>query len=161
MNQKRQRGLVGPLKVIQYVQVRTCLSAARQRLGNALKKIAAPLRRRQFKWLRNIRKNPSDAWRDLGQFGRIVAYPPTVVFQACGLREMAFDDLNEGEKRNRFVSFLTAPDDASEAHARGVLLHLHRDAGFPPAGSAPQHAHLSAAAPRSNARLAHRAKLPL
>src|SRR6266851_1715225 len=139
MNQKRQRGLVGPLKVIQYVQVRTCLSAARQRLGNALKKIAAPLRRRQFKWLRNIRKSPSDAWCDLSQFGRIVAYPPTVVFQACGLREMAFDDLNEGEKRNRFVSFVAVPDDASEAYARGVLCHLHCQAGFPHTRTAPQH----------------------
>src|SRR5713226_6428593 len=85
MNQKRHRGLVGPLKVIQYVQVRTCLSAARQRLGNALKKIAALLRGRQFNWLRDIRKNPSEAWSDLGQFGCIVAYPPTVDFQACGL----------------------------------------------------------------------------
>ena len=121
MNQKRQRGLVGPLKVIQYVQVRTCLSAARQRLGNALKKIAALLRRRQFKRLRNIRKNPSDAWRDLGQFGRIVAYPPTVVFQACRLRKMAFDELDPGQIGKRFVSFVTVPDDASEAHARGVL----------------------------------------
>src|SRR6266436_1341579 len=139
MNQKRQRGLVGPLKVIQYVQVRTCLSAARQRLGNALKKIAALLRGRQFNWLRDIRKNPSEAWSDLGQFGCIVAYPPTVVFQACGLREMAFDDLNEGEKRNRFVSFVAVPYDASEAHARGVLRHLHCEAGFPHAGSAPQH----------------------
>jgi hypothetical protein len=139
MNQKRQRGLVGSLKVIQYVQVRTCSSATRQSLRNALKKIAALLRRRQFKWLWDIRKNPSEAWSDLGQFGRIVAYPPTVVFQTRGVREMAFDDLNEGEKRNRFVSLVTVPDDASEAHARGVLRHLHCEAGFPHAGSAPQH----------------------
>src|SRR5260370_39911967 len=132
MNQKRQRGLVGPLKVIQYVQVRTCLSAARQRLGNALKEIPALLRRRQFKWLRDIRKNPSEAWSDLGQFGRIVAYPPTVGFQACGLREMAVDDLNEGEKRNRIVSFVAGTYDASEAHAPVGLLPLHSDAGYPP-----------------------------
>src|SRR2546428_14090119 len=115
MNQKRQRGLVGPLKVIQYVQVRTCSSATRQSLGNALKKIAALLRRRQFKRLWDIRKNPSEAWSDLGQFGRIVAYPPTVAFQACGLREMAFADPNEGGERHRFVPAVTVPADATQA----------------------------------------------
>src|SRR5216683_689955 len=111
MNQKRQRGLVSPLKVIQYVQIRTCLSRARQRLGNTLKKIAA---------LPNIRKNPSEAWSDLGQFGGIVAYPPTVVLQACRLREMSFDELDPRQIGKGFVSFVTVPDHASEAHARGV-----------------------------------------
>ena len=37
--------------------------------------IAPLLRRRKFHRFRNIRKNSPQAWRDLGQFGRIVPHP--------------------------------------------------------------------------------------
>jgi hypothetical protein len=44
-----------------------------------LKEEAALLRRRQFPWLRDIRKNSSKAWRELGWFGRIVPHPSTEI----------------------------------------------------------------------------------
>src|SRR6266851_3438407 len=139
MNQKCQRGFVGPMKVLKYVQLRTCLSRAPRRVGNTLEKIAALLRQRQFQWLRNIRKNSPEAWSDLGQFGRVVSHPPTEIIQARRLSEVAFNDLREQEKRKRFVPFVTMPDQVSEANARSVLRHLHRQAGFTHPESARQH----------------------
>src|ERR1700746_1167675 len=117
MNQERERGFVGPIKVLNYVQMRTCLSRAPYRVGNALEKITALLRRRQFQWLWNIRKTPPKAWCDLDQFSRIFLYQPTEIIQARRLREVAFNDLRGGEKWKRFVSFVTVPDQVSEAKA--------------------------------------------
>src|SRR5260370_40687659 len=102
-----------------------------------MEKIAALLRRRQFKWLRNIRTNSSKTWRELGQFSRVVPHPPTEIIQACRLRQIAFNDLGEGEIGKRFVSFVAVPDEASEANARRVLRHLDRQAGPAHGGSAP------------------------
>src|SRR5580704_10415969 len=130
MNQERQRGFVGPMKVLNYVQLRTCLRRAPDRVGNALEKMTALLRRRQFEWLRNIRKNSPKAWCDLGQFSVIFPYPPTEIIQARRLSEVAFNDLREREKGKRFVSFVTVPDQVSEANARCVLRHLHRQAAL-------------------------------
>src|SRR5258705_392975 len=97
MIQERQRGFVGPMKVLEYVQIRTCLSRAPQRLRNALDKIAALLCWGQFRWLRNIRENSSKPWSDLGQFGRIFSHPSTEIIEARGLCQIAFNDFNEGE----------------------------------------------------------------
>ena len=136
---------------------RTCASRARQRLENALEKIAALLRRRQFQWLRNIRKNSPKAWSDLGQFSRIVAHPPAEIIQARRLRQIAFDDLGERQIGKRFVSFVAVPDghrkpmrDAYSAIsiARRVL---------PTPGSAPQHDQRAVAAQRTIDRRANRA----
>src|SRR4029077_19875219 len=139
MNQERQRGFVGPMKVLNYVQLRTCLSRAPHRVGNALEKMTELLRRRQFQWLRNIRKGSPKAWCDLGQFSRIFSYPPTEIIQARRLSEVAFNDLCEREKGKRFVSFVAVPDLALEANARCVLPHPHPNRVFPPPGSARQH----------------------
>src|SRR6202035_5641336 len=130
MNQERERGFVGPMKVLNYVQLRTCLSRAPDRVGNALEKMTALLRQRQFQWLRNIPKNSPKAWCDLGQFSRIFPHPPTEIIKARRLSEVAFNDLREREKGKLFVSFVAVPDQASEANARCVLRHLHRQPGF-------------------------------
>src|ERR1700730_123293 len=106
MDQERQRGLVGPLKVRKDIQWRTGLSCAPQFVGNALEKIAAFLRGRQIQWLRNILKNSPKAWNDLSQFGRVVPHPPTEIIEARRLSEVAFNYLREREKRKRFVSFV-------------------------------------------------------
>src|ERR1700756_1208313 len=103
MNQERQRGFVGPMQVLNYVQLRTCLSRAPHRVGNALEKITALLRPRQIQWLRNIGKNSPEARSDLGQFGRVVPHPPTVVIQTRGLSQTALNNLGEGEIGDRFV----------------------------------------------------------
>src|SRR5882757_8062541 len=44
MNQKRQRGFVGPMKVLNDIHLWPCLSSAGHGVGNALEKIAALLR---------------------------------------------------------------------------------------------------------------------
>jgi len=85
------------------------------------------MRRRQLHRLRNIRKNSPKAWSYLGEFGRIFTHPPSVIIQTRRLRQITFDDLGEGEKGNGFVSFVAVPDGASEADARRVLRHLHRE----------------------------------
>src|SRR6266404_8046539 len=139
MDQERQRGLVGPLKVLKDIQLRTGLSCAPQFVGNALEEMAAFLRRRQIRWFRNIRKNSPKAWNDLGKFRRIVPYPPTEIIEARRLSEAAFNDLHEGEKGKRFVSFVAVPDQVSEANPRCILRHLHRQPGFTHPGSARQH----------------------
>src|SRR5260370_27567265 len=128
MNQKCQRGFVGPMKVLKYVQLRMFFTRAPRRVGNTLEKIAALLRQRQFQWLRNIRKNSPEGWSDLDQFGRVVSHPPTEIIQARRLSEVAFNDLREREKGKRFVSFVTVPDQVSEANAPTVLRHLHPQA---------------------------------
>src|SRR5271155_3394752 len=139
MNQERQCGFVGPMKVLNYVQVRTGSSRATHRVGNALEKMTTLLRRRQFQWLRNIGENSPKAWCDLGQFSRIFPHPPTEIVKARRLSEVAFNDLREREKGNQFVSFVTMPDQVSEADARCVLRHLHRETALAYAGSASQH----------------------
>jgi hypothetical protein len=100
MDQERQRGLVGPLKVLKDIQLRTGLSCAPQFVGNALEEMPAFLRGRQIQWLRNILKNSPKAWNDLGQFGRVVPYPPTEIIEARRLSDAAFYDLCEREKGN-------------------------------------------------------------
>src|ERR1700693_4490629 len=100
MDQKRQRRLIGPLKVIQDEQVRTRLGRAPQRLGNALKKIAALLRRWQYHGWRNIRKYSSQAGCDLGEFARIFPHLATEIIETRGLRQAALKDLGEREIRN-------------------------------------------------------------
>src|SRR5258708_27779316 len=97
MNQKRQRGFVGPMNVLNYIKQGTRLRRAPHRVGNALEKITALLRRRQFLWLRNIRKNSPEARSDLGQFGCVVPHPSTEIIQARRLSEVAFNDLGERE----------------------------------------------------------------
>src|ERR1700751_3280080 len=97
MNQERQRGFVGPMQVLNYVQLRTCLSHTPHRVGYALEEIAALLRPRQFQWLRNIRKNSPEARCDLGQFSRVFPHPPTVVIQTRGLSQTALNNLCAGE----------------------------------------------------------------
>src|SRR5258708_35422801 len=141
MNQKRQRRFVGPMKVLNYVQLRTCLSRTPDRVGNALEKMTSLLHRRQFHWLLNIRKNSPEAWRDQSQFGRICSHAQTEIIQARRLSEIAFNDLREGEKGKRFVSFVAVTDQASEADARCVLRRLHRQPRFTHPRSTSQHNH--------------------
>src|SRR5258708_3542040 len=139
MNQKRQRGFIGPMKVLEYQHIRTCAGRIRQSLRNALEKIAAFLRRRQFQWLRNIGKGASKAWRDLGKFGRIFSHPSAEIVATRRLRQTAFKDLDEGEKGKWFVSFVAVSDQAFEADARRVFRNLHRQAALAHAGSTTQH----------------------
>src|SRR5438045_797403 len=139
MNQERQRGFVGPMKVLNYVQLRTYLSRTPYRVGNALEKMTAFLRRRQFQWLRNIRKNSPKAWRDLGQFRRIFPDPSTEIIVVRRLSEAVFNDLGDGQKGEPFISFIAVPDRVSKANAGCVLRHLDRQAGFTYPGSARQH----------------------
>ena len=127
------------MQVLKYVHLRTCSRPAPHSVGNALEEIATPLRRRQFQWLRYIRINSAQAWSDLGQFGRVVSHPPAVIIQARRLGEAAFDDLREWEKGNPLVSFVTVSDQVSEAGARRVLRHLHRQAALAHARSAREH----------------------
>src|ERR1700692_3580955 len=101
--------------------------------------MAALLLRRQFQRLRNIWKNSSKAWSDLGQFGRNCPHLPAEIVPARGLRQTTFKDLGEGEKWKWFVSFVTVPDQVSEASARCVLRHLHRQPGLAHAWSAGHH----------------------
>src|SRR5260221_11801792 len=97
MNQQRQCGFVGPMKVLKNVKVRTRLSGSPQRLREALEQIAALLRRRQFERLRNIWKNAPKAWRDPGQFGSIAPHLLAILIQARRLRETAFKDPRQTE----------------------------------------------------------------
>src|SRR5579862_2682888 len=126
MNQKRERRFVSPLKILEDSQLRSALRPACQRLREALEKIAALLRGRQFHWLRNIRKNPPKARRHLCQLGRVFSQHPTEIISPRRLREHAFNDLDEGQKWKRFVSFVAVPYRASEANPPGVVRHLLR-----------------------------------
>ena len=127
------------MKVLEYVQVRTCFSRAPQRLRNALDKIAALLCWRQFRWLRNIREHSSKPWSYLHEFGRIFSHPSTEIIETRRLCQIAFNDLREGKIGEGFVSFVAVSDEASEADARRAVCHLHRQAGLAHAGSAPKH----------------------
>src|SRR6202030_2612731 len=113
MNQERERGFVGPMKSVEYVQVRTCSSRAPQRLSNALDKIAALLRCWQFHWLWNIREHSSKPWSDLGQFGCIFSNSSTEIIAARRLFHVAFNDLGEREIGKGFVSLKAVPDELS------------------------------------------------
>src|SRR5271156_3778395 len=115
MIQERQRGFVGPMKVLEYVQVRTCLSRAPQRLRNALNKIAALLCWGQFRRLRNIREHSSKPWSDLSEFGGIFSHPSAEIIEARRLCQIAFNDLGEGKIGKGFVPFVAVPNEASEA----------------------------------------------
>src|SRR5580692_11912599 len=139
MNQKRQRGFIGPMEIIEDVQSRLSLSSTRSNLRKALEEIAALLRHRQFQGFWNVRKNSPETRSDLGQFGRIVSHLQTEVIRARRLSQAAFNDLDEWEIGKRFVSFVTVPDQASETNLRCVLRHLHRQPGFTHPGSARQH----------------------
>src|SRR5260370_29940556 len=114
MDQQRQRGFIGPMKVYNDEEIRTCTSRIRQRLGKALEEIAALLRGRQLQRLRNIREHSSNAWSNLCQFGRVVPHTQTVVIEARRLRQTAFKDLNERKKGERFVSFVAMADHGFE-----------------------------------------------
>src|SRR5208337_875850 len=98
-------------------------------------------------------------WSDLGQFSRVVANSLAVIVQACRARQTAFNDLGEREVGKRFVSFVAAPQRASEADARRVLRHLHRQAGLAHAGSIPQHDNRSVAGQPTIDSRANRAAL--
>ena len=121
------------------------LSRVPYRVRNALEKMAALLRRRQFQWLRNLWKNSPKAWRDLDQFSCTVPYPPTEIVEACRLSDAALNDFREREKGKWFVSFVAVSDEASEANTRCVLRHLHRESGFTHTGPAGEHDDGSAA----------------
>src|ERR1700683_4340386 len=82
MNQKREGRFVGPVKIFEDPYLRTGSSRTGQRFRNALEQIAAPLRRRQIQWLRYIWKDAAQAWRDLGQFGRVIPHMPAEIFEA-------------------------------------------------------------------------------
>src|SRR5216683_7738900 len=127
------------MKIFKYVQVRTCSRRALKRFQNALEKMAAPLRWRQVQWLWNVGKDSSKTRRELGQFSRIVSHLPTEVIETWRLRQIAFNDLDERKMGIGFLSFIAMADEASEANARRVLRHLHRQPGLADAGSAPQH----------------------
>src|SRR5271166_6049581 len=105
----------------------------------------ALLRWGEFQRLRKIGKHSAKMWSDLGEFSRVVANSPAVIVQACRARQITFDDLGEREVGKRFISFVAAPQRASEADARRVLRHLHRQAGLAHAGSIPQHHNRSVA----------------
>src|ERR1700722_11493034 len=106
--------------------------------------MAPLLRRRQRQWFRNVIENSSKAWSDLGEFSRIVPYPaPEIIGVRFG--DAAFNDLRERKEGKRFVSFIAVADQASEADARCVLRHLHRQPGFTHSGPARQHHDRSAA----------------
>ncbi len=97
------------------------------------------MRRRQFQRFRKIGENSPQAWRDLSQFGRFVSQPLTDVIQARRLSQITLDDLGKREVGNRFVSFVAAPDGASEAKTRRVLRQLQREAGLTHPGSVREH----------------------
>src|SRR5260370_38633166 len=118
MDQQRQRGFIGPMKVFKDEEIRTCPSRIRQGLRKALEEIAALLCRRQFERLRHIRKESSKAWSNLRQFGCVVPHPPTVVIQAWRLRQAAFENLDERKEGERLVSFVAVSDHAPEAAVR-------------------------------------------
>ena len=69
MNQKSQGRFVRPVKVLEDINVRTCSRRVRQPFRNALEQIAAFMRRRQFHWRLNIRKNSPNAGSHLRKFG--------------------------------------------------------------------------------------------
>jgi hypothetical protein len=102
------------VKVLKDVQLRTCLSRARHRLGNTLERIATLLCRRQLQWLRNIRVNSPETGSDLRKFSRTVPEPAAKIIQARRPRQITFYDLSERKVRNGFVSCVAAPDGASE-----------------------------------------------
>jgi hypothetical protein len=71
IGKKRQRGFVGPMKVLKQVHAGPGSSRAGRRLCQALEKIAALLHSRQFQRFRKIGKNSPKTWCDLSQFGRV------------------------------------------------------------------------------------------
>src|SRR5258708_19627559 len=80
----------------------------------------------------------------------------TVSIQTCRLGQTGLNDLDEGKMGKRFVSFIAVPDEASEANARRVLRHPHRQTALAHAGSASEHDQRALAAQRSINRLANR-----
>src|ERR1700731_2625495 len=97
MNQKSQRRFVGPVKVLNDVEIRAGSRGAADRFREALEEIAALLHRRQIQWLRNIGKDSSKPRRELRQFGRVIAHLPAEVVETRRLREIVLDDLDERE----------------------------------------------------------------
>ncbi len=93
----------------------------------------------------------------MGQFSQSVAHTSTVVIQARRPRQIVFDDLDDWEIGKRFFSFVAVPDGASEADARRVLRHLHREPGLTHAGSVPEHDNRAAAGSRTLDDRANRA----
>src|SRR5260370_10421032 len=105
------------------------------------------MRRRELQGFRNIRKNSPETGSDLGQFNQMVARALTVVVQARRPSETVFDDLDERKVGKGFVSFVAVSDGASEANARRVTRHLHRQAALTHPGSVPEHNNRSVTSP--------------
>src|SRR5262249_40011866 len=113
------------------------------------KQIAALLLGGQLQRFGNIRKNPSQARNQARQFGRVVAELTAEIIQAGCLSQIAFNDLDEGKVRKRFVSFVTAPQRALKTLRRGVIASLQCKAGLAGTGSALEHHERALAALRT------------